>query len=194
MLIKNELRKLYKSIRAGVSPDEKQLFDSRILSNLFNTDFFRSSGLILTYSSYSSEPDTSELIRYSLSLGKSVAVPFWQNGRMDFYFINSPDDLTKIISGISSVDISRSHPVTDFSGCLCIVPGLSFDISGGRLGYGGGYYDRFLSEHPGVFSAGICYERCLCRSSLPLEAHDIRVKTVITDNSVIQSTGGFTYG
>ncbi len=186
MLIKKpELRILYSGIRAGIDKKSKSDYEKSITSRLINSENYKSCDTVLIYVSFSDEPDTSNLIKYSLQNGKSVAVPVWKNGVMNFYFIKSEENLTENIGRIKTVDINESEKCESFGNCVCIVPALSFDMQGNRLGFGGGYYDRFLAEHKEIFSIGLCFERCLCSNALPAEPHDIKVNAVITENRTI---------
>lgn len=180
---KNSLRKLYSSIRNGIDSVFRDEADRRMVSYLINSVYFKESRNILVYISYRSEVNTDYLIDYCLKVNKSVFVPLWNNSRMDFYRIKSKNDLSDNINGIPVPDISKCEKYINSSESLCIVPGLSFDKSGNRLGYGGGYYDRFLNENK-VESVALCYERCFCNNILPTEKHDIPIKIIITENSV----------
>lgn len=184
---KKSLRILYSSIRKGIDINAKEESDRRIITSLINTDEFRKCRKLLIYVSFGSEIRTEELIDYSLKLNKEVYVPVWNNGQMNFYKINSRNGLLKNINGIPIPDVSKCEKFNNSGKCLCVVPGLSFDKYGNRLGFGGGYYDRFLSLNPKIDSIALCCGRCLCSEVLPHEAHDIPIKTVITETSVIRS-------
>lgn len=81
---------------------------------------------------------------------------------MEFYFIKSMDDLEKGTFGVLEPAPEKCVKAYAFEKALCIVPGLSFDMKGYRLGYGKGYYDRFLSAHPRLVKMGLCYCSCTC--------------------------------
>ena len=81
---------------------------------------------------------------------------------MDFYFIKSPDDLEPGSFGVLEPAPEKCVKAYAFETALCIIPGLAFDMHGYRLGYGKGYYDRFLSAHPRLVKMGICYCSCTC--------------------------------
>lgn len=186
MLLNNKaaFRRLYSSVRNGIDNKTKEAFDKRITALLLNSDEFKACKNILIYVSFKSEISTESIIDFSLKHNKAVYVPVWNNEFMDFYRINSIEQLSKSINGISVPDISLCEKLRSFEDCLCIVPGLSFDIFGNRLGYGGGYYDKFLSENPFITSVALCYERCFCGDILPFEAHDIPINTIITEKSI----------
>lgn len=185
MIDKKDLRKLYKATRNSFSANEKNCFDSRILTFLINSDIYRNAQNILAYVSVNSEVDTINIINRCLSDRKNVAVPYCFGKEMKFLFVNSLDDLSDGEFGIPTADPEKCELVSDFNNSLCIVPGLSFDVNGNRLGYGGGFYDRFLAETP-VDTVGLCYGRCLTRS-IPSDEYDVIIRYVLTENGLIKS-------
>ena len=101
---------------------------------------------------------------------------------MDFFFIKSYDDLSPGKYDIPEPVPEKCEQVRDFSSGLCLVPGLSFDYQGYRLGFGKGYYDRFLSRFGGI-TAGICYAKCTV-SELPRGVYDRAVDILITERFI----------
>ena len=118
-------------------------------------------------------------------MGIRVAVPkcIPKQKQLDFFFINSFDDLSEGKFGILEPDEKKCERALKFKkDSLCIVPGLSFDIHGFRLGYGGGYYDRFINKFEG-YTVGLCYSNCV-RNEVPIEKFDMQVDFLITDKSI----------
>lgn len=185
MTDKTALRKLYKSVRNSFNNYEKSLIDEKIFTQFINSDLYKNSISLLIYVSSKGETDTFNIINYALANGKSVAVPYCEDEMMIFYNINSLDDLREGAFGIPEPDPKKCTAVCDFSDAVCIVPALSFDFFGNRLGYGGGYYDRFLSENS-VITVGLCRERSLC-PCLPSEEHDIAIDYILTENGLRNS-------
>lgn len=181
MIEKKKLRILFKSVRNGMEYKLKKGFDSSIFTKLINSDIYKNSSLILIYISFGSEVDTTDIIKHSLSVGKRVAVPHCIGRQMDFYEISNLNELVTGRFGIPTVNPGKNKLVTEFDNALCIVPGLAFDLNGGRLGYGGGFYDRFLSDK-NINTVALTYERCLCHF-IPTEEFDIFVSDVITENT-----------
>lgn len=177
---KKELRILYKSIRNSISDCEKIKFDKSVFTRFINSDLYKKSKLILVYVSVGSETDTLDIIKFALNDGKFVAVPYCSGSEMKFYRINSLDCLSTGKYGIPTVTPDDDNLVGDYEQAVCVVPALSLDLYGNRLGYGGGYYDRFLSDKS-IFTVGLCYERCI-HSCLPLQEHDIKVNYILTEN------------
>ena len=178
-MTKSEIRKEFLRKRNALSDEYRLSADSEIFSKLIHCEEYVKSDLILVYVSVGSEIDTSEIIKYSFNSLKRVAVPFCRNGRMDFYEIFSTDELTASQFGIPTVDISDRTAVEMTDNTLCIVPALCLDINGNRVGYGGGYYDRFLREY------GVNHV-CLVRKdfiieNLPAEDSDFQIRKYITD-------------
>ena len=94
-------------------------------------------------------------------------------------------------------DTLSAADMTDTDGCsdtdiLCIVPGLCFDKNGSRIGYGGGYYDRFLKDFCGVVM-GLCYDECFLES-IPRDEHDISVDLILTETGLKKADGRQKYG
>ena len=161
-IYKIKLREKYRSMRENMNPEIKAKMDERILKNLSALSAYKKSKVVFTYVSKKIEVDTKNLIKKCFSDNKKVAVPACEkeNRKMDFYFINSEDDLIKGTFGLMEPNKEKCEKVTDLSQGLCIVPGFSFDYKGFRLGYGYGYYDRFLNNFSGI-TMGICYSSCV---------------------------------
>lgn len=162
---KNQLRSQAKELRRGLSRDEKKALDAAVLKRIVFSPAYKQCRTLLTYVSTDIEVDTRALIEYAFSDGKMVAVPKCvpNTALMDFFYIKSIDELRP---GTFSVPepVDSGMPLKNFKGALCIVPGLMFDMNGFRLGYGKGYYDRFLAAHPHMRLMGLCYCRCTVQS------------------------------
>lgn len=186
--IKNSLRVKYKSARGAVSADKKAKLDAAIREAVFAWEKYNDADLLLSYVSVDSEADTREIISSALKSGKKVAVPRCVPGtrKMEFYYIDSLSSLSPASYGLLEPEPCEDRKLSENTRGLCFVPGLSFDASGGRLGYGGGYYDRFLANYKGD-AAGICYSELLARELLPSAANDVKVPYVITENGIRNS-------
>ena len=191
MIEKKELRKLYKSTRESVSENEKNLFDSKIFTFLINSELFKKAEILLIYVSVCNEIDTYSIINFALSEGKKVAVPYCVGNMMNFLVIDSLNDLVDGKFGIPTADPEKCLSVENFGNALCIVPALSFDNYGNRLGYGGGFYDRFLCINQ-VKTVGLCYERCIS-NKLPIKKNDIAVDYIINENGLKAAKRRFLY-
>lgn len=177
---KIKLRVKFKAIRFGYSPEQKAKLDNDIIERLMRTYQYKNTSTILCYVSTPLEVDTRLLIKRALEEGKRVAVPRCkpETTTMDFYLINSFDDLEKGTFGVLEPIPSRCEIYSENDG-ICIVPGLCFDHAGYRLGYGKGYYDRFLTNYSQT-KIGICYNDCV-QQRLFHGRYDVPVDLLITE-------------
>ena len=182
---KHELRARFKRFRAECPPELKKSLDKRLFERFASLEEYRAADVLFAYISQPIECDTSAIIADALEKGKRVAVPKCHktSNEMDFYFIKSYDDLNGILEPVPE----RCEKAVDFSCGLCLVPGLSFDLQGYRLGFGKGYYDRFLSDFGGT-TVGICYSKCTM-GELPRGTFDRAVDIVLTEK-FSNRTGG----
>lgn len=183
-IVKRELRARMKEIRRSFDPARKAQKDAAILKRLTALPEYQSAKLLLTYVSTAIEVDTHALIRRAFADGKRVAVPYCIPGRVDMLFceIFTFDDLSPGSFGVLEPDPERQPVLTSFPRALCILPGLAFDLHGYRLGYGKGYYDRFLSRYHGP-AVGVCYNACL-QTSLPHGRFDRMAAALVTEKFV----------
>ncbi len=182
---KRALRQKYKQIRREMTVEEKALMDKKICDRFTSLWSYRNSETILIYVSSAIEVDTREIINRALKKGKKVAVPRCIDGTslMEFFFIESLEELSVRSMGILEPERDESKLLTDFSSGICVVPALTFSKDGLRLGYGKGYYDRFLSSFSGSV-VGLCYSNCISEN-LPGGRYDKRVSSIVTDKGII---------
>ncbi len=179
--VKTGLRQNIKRLRAGFSPEEKKRMDDSITESFLKSTSYTRSDVILTYVSTDIEVSTERIILTALEEGKSVACPRCVDGtrQMEFYYIGSLDDLSPRTFGVREPDADPARLYKGGGRPICIVPGLSFDRWGYRLGYGKGYYDRFLSGYCG-WTVGLCYSACV-QYKLPHGRYDRPVDRLITE-------------
>lgn len=186
---KKNLRAQFRQIRERMSPEQKKKLDSAILARLLSLREYESAQTVFTYVSKPIEVDTLGLINAALAGNRRVAAPvcFPETCRMEFRGIGSAADLVRGLYGVLEPDPEKSVPAGDSGNVLCIVPGLSFDSQGYRLGYGKGYYDRFLSGFPGI-TVGLCYSACV-KWDLPHGYYDRPVDILITEKYLRRISG-----
>ena len=166
------------ALRAGI--------DAVLCRRFTGLEEFCRSGLILMYAPVGSEPDIRPIARAAWASGKAVAFPLCdpKNKTMTFHVVSSLDDLTPGYAGIPEPPADAPTPAPETAAAsICVVPALAFDLEGYRLGYGGGYYDRFLRDYRGT-KAGLC-RRDLVVRSLPREDFDVRVDILVTEKGVL---------
>lgn len=172
--MKKELRKKFREIRKN--SDRK--VDEIICKKVINCPEVQKAGNVFCYISVNDETDTSKIIEWLFEKGKTVTVPLClEKGKMIAVKINSFEDLKEGMYGIPEPVSHLEYDKNKLD--LIIVPGLAFDKSGYRLGYGGGYYDRFMAEAK-AFKLGIC-RSCQLTDSLPFDEFDIKADMVITE-------------
>lgn len=183
---KKTLRKQMLDIRKSMDKSYKNECDEKIFLKLINSTQYKNADTILCYVSTDIEVDTRKFINHALKDGKKIAVPKCCNdGIMIFFEINSLNNLIRSKFGIDEPDenIHRRINEDEINASLCIVPALSFDKNGMRIGYGGGFYDRFLSKYS-LNTIGICYSSCIT-NKIDSQAYDMKIKNIITENEYI---------
>lgn len=172
---KRILRNKYKEIRKNIK--NRELLDDIIFNKIIELKEYKQSYLILIYVSLNDEVDTFKLIEHSLKIGKRVAVPKCEGDNIVFYNINKLSDLEE---GRFRILEPRTNEVIDnFSDSICIIPGVAFDKESNRIGYGRGFYDRFLERYNGT-KIGLAYAECIC-GKIDADTNDIKMDIVITD-------------
>ena len=175
---KSALRVQFRQLRAAWTDEERKEMHRSLTAAVTALPSFQDrQTALLCYASLGDEVRTWDVLQAAWQCGKTVALPRCERGgRMAFYRVAGKTRLKKGMLGIfePNEDCPLYTPVYED---ICIVPALAFDRSGNRLGYGGGYYDRYLASHP-LFTVGICYPNGLTKQ-LPTEPYDIPVQQVI---------------
>ena len=182
--LKQELRRKYRDIRQQMPSDARRCADERIAERVLNLQQYRACDTLLIYVSTDIEVDTYRIINSALRDGKCVAVPRCVSGtrQMEFYRILSMDELQAGAFGVLEPPADPTRLITDDNASLCVVPALCYDWRGYRLGYGKGYYDRFLAHFCGDI-IGVCYSNCIQRS-LPHGRYDRQVSLLVTEKYI----------
>ncbi len=185
------LRKKILACRDRLTPLERHQKSCAITNALWSIDRFSQAKTVFAYVNYKSEVETLPLIRQCLEKKMRVAVPLTmpETGRLIPYEIHSPElDLQPGYCSIPEPVAERLEPISPGSIEVVIVPGSVFDARGGRLGYGGGYYDRFLEqEAPQALRIGVAFE-CQVVAAVPLLPHDQLLHCLVTEDRIITTT------
>ena len=183
--IKTDLRNQYLQKRAALSAEEKAKRDEKINRLILSSASFRYAKTILAYYPREGEVDLRPALETALAQGKRVALPRVEGDHlMTYRLVCSLDGLVSGAFGL--LEPSADTPIyEEVAGetALCLVPGVVFDRYGYRIGYGGGYYDRFLHAYSGA-SAGVIY-RDFILPSLPRGRYDLALPVMITDGGII---------
>ena len=175
-----------KSMRREIGEKKRAMTEAQIESRsaalalrLFETDPWRKARSLYAYVAFNQEVRTRPIIERAWAEGKRVAVPKVTGDAMRFIWIDDLDALSP--GGFGVPEPAAGGPEADDDDALVLVPGLAFDARGHRVGYGGGYYDRWLAAHPGHPTIALCYDFQRI-DRIDDEAHDAPVDLVISDN------------
>ena len=144
----------------------------------------------MCYLSLDDEVCTDGIVTALLNMGKKVGAPYCvdNDGNMDFYYITDFDDLRIQSFGVREPVLEKCEKIASFDNAVIILPGLCFDKNGNRLGYGKGYYDRFLQIHS-LISVGLCYNSLIVKK-VPTDMYDKKADIIVTENDIIKTNGG----
>ncbi len=184
---KKEIRSQMRRIRREMSPQTVQEKNDRIYKRLIATQQYRRAKTVVVYVSKELEVDTRRLMEHAWADGKQVAAPRCvENTRlMKMHLIGSMEDLEEGAYGILE-PYSDLPVLEDTTNAICIVPAFCNDYRGYRVGYGGGYYDRYLSTFQGV-KIGVNYSDCV-RPKLIGGRYDVPVDLLVTDRYLRRCT------
>ena len=182
---KNELREAYKEKRRLLSPEEKREKDGKICELFMSLVSYRYSDTILMYSPLKNEIDVLPIGKNALEKNKNVAFPLCDSTKstMTYHLVTDVDnDLKKGSFGILEPHSFLPEFNMKQTNAVILVPGLVFDKKGYRIGYGKGYYDRYLSSFKGT-KIGICYSDFIL-DEVPRGRFDTSVDFIITEKGV----------
>lgn len=182
---KNVIRTQIKAQRSAMSEEEvlgKSFDISQKIIGLHNTINWTKPYLF--YAATQNEVDISSAFHY-LNYKATSFFPKTEGEDMSFYEVEYIEDLVKGRFGIYEPS-SLSPKFMDTVG-ICFVPGIAFDKSGNRIGFGKGYYDRFLKDKPQITKIGICYDfQLLKKVQIPSDEFDIKMDMIVTEKEVIR--------
>lgn len=187
---KQELRNRYLICRNNLSVKERQEKSIKIWEQLKKEEVFKKARIILVYMNYRSEVITTGLVEELFALkDKRIFAPKVEGMDIHFYEVSGMEDFE---DGYQKIREPRKNSAKQFTGemekdneCLILVPGAVFDQERGRIGYGKGFYDRFLAAFPGIHSAALAFA-CQIAQNIPVDVHDIRPDMIITEKGVIR--------
>jgi 5-formyltetrahydrofolate cyclo-ligase len=189
---KKEARKTAQAVLSSLRKNQRESAASAACTNLKSAPYWRNARSILAYLAFGSELDADPVIQAALDEGKYVYVPRIRDRQMSFHRVESLEEpFPKGVFGIREPlpDSPEWHALSSPGPTLVLVPGLQFDMSGGRLGRGGGYYDRFLSGiRMEAEAAGEVAPLCIAYAfreqiveSVPREEYDEFVDGLVSD-------------
>lgn len=188
--MKSELRKRILNSRRGMPEQELAEKSEKIAKSLFGLPSFIQAQVIMFYIDFRNEVQTGEMIKELLKQGKRVVIPITDTKNIRLIpseLKDFPGDLTSGTWGILEPKAEYVRPVEANEIDFVVVPGVAFDEKGNRLGYGGGFYDRFLPQtKEGTIYCALAFELQIQDEVYP-EIHDQRVHYVVTEEQVIKT-------
>jgi len=181
--MKNEIRKQNKHIRAAMSKEEIAIKSTSAVRIFLASDYYKNSNQLMLYMPLGNEVDTTEILNTSFRDGKKVVLPVTDktSGEITPFYVSQD---TKLIKGAFSVIEPAGTKIADMTKTdVILVPGIAFDKTGNRVGFGKGCYDRFLKQSPATL-IGFCYKFQVCEA-IPAEEHDVKMNNIITEEGII---------
>ena len=180
---KKDIRKKIFAERKLHTDEQIEAMSRTITDKVTALPAFKNADRILVYADYNHEVVTEYLIKEAWKAGKEVAVPKVVGKDMVFYKLT---DLARLEPGYFGIPEPVSGEIVNWSKALMIMPGVAFDRANHRVGYGGGFYDRYLEKMPeDCEKAILCRESLMC-DEIPTEEHDERMDLVISENGIIR--------
>lgn len=176
---KREFRKIMKEKRGSLNKVERMEKDQTITEKLLDLSLVKDAKTIFVFLNFRDEVKTRDFISAALQREKTICLPKIAHGKMIAVEVNSLKGLKKNAMGILEPE---GKAVEDMDLILC--PGLAFDLKGYRMGYGGGYYDRFLETHPDPVTLGLGYDIQLV-PEVPHESFDIPLDYFLSESYFI---------
>jgi 5-formyltetrahydrofolate cyclo-ligase len=184
--MKEELRRQAREVRCRLSAEEAARLSARIERNL--REVINGESPVMVYASKPGEVDTHGLITWLLARGTRVVVPIIEQETRSLRLseLRDPADLKPSTFSVPE-PIGHEIPADPQSIGLVVVPLIAFDSRGFRLGYGAGYYDRFLSQHPHMKKVGVAFS-CQEIEVVPADENDIPMDIIVTEEGIIPIT------
>lgn len=173
---KQELRAHIRQLKRAMTEEEIQAASQRLGVLFAASEAYQQAKTIYGYLPYNQEVRTTQMLQKALEDGKRIAVPKCYGDEMRFIYL---DDLSLVEKGYCGIpEPIADGPIADDPTALVLMPGLAFTKDGARMGYGGGFYDKFLAAEPNHPTLALCYAFQMV-DHLDTEAHDIPVDTVL---------------
>lgn len=187
--MKNTLRNYYKNMRCKLSPIELEEKSQAIFKTITNLSYWKHASVIMVYVSFGQEVMTRSLMEAALREGKKVIIPIsnLETCTITPVVLTSFEDLVANKLGILELPEDKQIAIDPSLIDLCLIPGLSFDLEGHRLGFGKGYYDRFLpllkATSPKI---ALAFECQISPEPLPYEDHDFTLDMICTEKKLYE--------
>ncbi len=188
MTDKGEIRKRILQMRNAMTREAITSGSLTIVKRLTELDQIRRASTLMVYLGFGSEVRTDDLILWGWGAGKRIAVPLCRPKSRELLAcrIEGFDELERGHYGIREPKEDLIRPIPPEELDAVVVPAVAFDLQGHRLGYGGGYYDRYLPGAPQAIRIGAAFT-CQIVAEIPADPHDVRMDRIVTDREIIRS-------
>ena len=183
---KRLIRKQIFAARKQCSDAQVEEWSHQITDQVLKLSEFMKANHILAYADYNHEVMTRYIIEEAWKAGKEVAVPKVVGKDMIFYRLT---DFSQLEPGYFGIPEPVRGEIVKWEDALMVMPGVAFDPENNRVGYGGGFYDKYLEKHPNLHAVAIAFELQMYRE-LPFEEHDIKPEKVITEKHIYPLESG----
>ena len=182
MCTKKELRKKILAARKALTSDDVEKRSGMICDRITATDLYEKATDICIYMPIRNEVDVRMLIDTATADGKEIWIPKVVGEEMIFNAYE--EDSLELSESYGIPESSSNRVLVPDENTLIIMPGAVFDKTGNRIGYGGGYYDRYLEKHPECKTLAVCYDLQMVES-IPAEDHDIKPGVIVSESSIL---------
>lgn len=177
---KSGIRKKYKALRGQMDSRRVSVLSGEISKHIMESGIFQSAEYMYAYYPLGNEADVRPVVEAALEMGKHVAFPKVSGEVMDFFEIR---DFSRLHPGAFGIMEPEGDCPVYWCHALVLTPGIAFDKNGNRMGYGKGYYDRYLAEYPECVTVGVAYGLQLT-PRLPAEETDVPLDYIATESGV----------
>ena len=184
---KENLRRKMRLLRGRLSPEDKLPLDEQIAQRLWNWPEFQKAQVIYLYASLKQEVDTWGILEQLWIKKIPVALPRVEGKLLQFFFVDNRGALETGTYGI--LEPAKTCLPAQIPDAMVIIPGLVFSVSGDRIGYGGGYYDRYLAQYPKHPCVALAYPFQI-KNSIATEKTDRRIQWIVTSDRIIECPQG----
>ncbi|MGI5901771.1 MAG: 5-formyltetrahydrofolate cyclo-ligase [Desulfitobacteriia bacterium] len=186
MLTKETARSSRLQCRKSLTTEERHLKSMAIQKIVFSLPGYKDSSTVMVYLDFQEEVETTAIAENILETGKRLIIPFCQGQEiLPCQIVDLTRDIQKGKFGIREPRAGRLNPVDPREIDLVLVPGVAFDSQGNRVGFGRGYYDRFLPQlRADTLLVGLAFS-CQMAEKIEVEEHDVRMSLIVTEDGII---------
>jgi len=187
METKKEIRKEMLSRRDLLTADDRSRMSREVIKKIMTLPEYKMAKNLLLFAGYGSEPDTLLFFEEYIKQGKRVYCPLVEGDTMEFYEVSDISDFTEGYKGIPEPKADENRRYIPCKTDFMIVPGTAFDREGNRIGYGKGFYDKYLSDRFEGKCAAIAYSfQVIENGRIPSEKTDQKMSCIVTENEIIR--------